>query len=248
MKQDKRNQDKNLTKTRLTKEEKKQCIIEAAKALFVENGFQNTSIRDIAKKAEINLSLVNYYFDSKEALFDLICTSIFEEVITHLNINIPSDNSACENIAVFVDTYTEELIKNHVMIGFVYRELSNNPEKFKAILMKDDKGRSFIFSFLSSIQRDTEKGLIKKIDQPFMLLINIVSMCIFPFISQAIMQTMLNVEDEKFVNMMRERKHEVIEIFQTYLLHKPTPTTTTEAIETAETPAPTSTSSTPSKQ
>ena len=49
--------------------DKRTLIITKAIELFAESGFDNTSIRDLARKAEINVAMVNYYFGSKEKLF-----------------------------------------------------------------------------------------------------------------------------------------------------------------------------------
>ncbi len=44
----------------------------AAERLFMENGFSGTRTRDIAEAADINLALLNYYYRSKENLFNII--------------------------------------------------------------------------------------------------------------------------------------------------------------------------------
>ncbi|MBG08910.1 MAG: hypothetical protein CME68_09140 [Halobacteriovoraceae bacterium] len=50
------------------KETAKTRIIEASRALFSEVGFESTSVREIAKKASVNLASINYYFKSKKNL------------------------------------------------------------------------------------------------------------------------------------------------------------------------------------
>ncbi|MFD2595547.1 TetR/AcrR family transcriptional regulator [Sphingobacterium griseoflavum] len=47
-------------------------IIAIAKALFAQNGFDATSVRDIAQRAQINVAMINYYFDSKENLLEVL--------------------------------------------------------------------------------------------------------------------------------------------------------------------------------
>ncbi len=44
----------------------------AARIVFHKKGFAATRTRDIAKEAKMNLALLNYYFKSKEKLFELV--------------------------------------------------------------------------------------------------------------------------------------------------------------------------------
>jgi len=51
------------------KESTKEKILFSAHKLFSEKGFDGTSIRDIAQAAEVNVASINYYFTSKEGLY-----------------------------------------------------------------------------------------------------------------------------------------------------------------------------------
>ena len=55
--------------------DKKEHIMQVAIELFAEKGFEGTSIRDLAHKADVNIAMVNYYFGSKEKLFEQILTN-----------------------------------------------------------------------------------------------------------------------------------------------------------------------------
>ena len=70
--------------------DKKTHIIDAAVELFAEKGFEGTSIRDIATKANVNLAMINYYFGSKEKLFECMVEQkaaytkdILEEIVNN---------------------------------------------------------------------------------------------------------------------------------------------------------------------
>jgi AcrR family transcriptional regulator len=49
-------------------------ILDAAEALFMEHGFEATSLRLITAQAGVNLAAVNYHFGSKEELFQAVLT------------------------------------------------------------------------------------------------------------------------------------------------------------------------------
>jgi AcrR family transcriptional regulator len=49
-------------------------ILDAAETLFMEHGFEATSLRLITAAASVNLAAVNYHFGSKEELFQAVLT------------------------------------------------------------------------------------------------------------------------------------------------------------------------------
>lgn len=52
----------------------KQRILDAAEELFAEQGFANTSLRNLTAQAKVNLAAVNYHFGSKDALIEAVFT------------------------------------------------------------------------------------------------------------------------------------------------------------------------------
>lgn len=49
--------------------ETKEKILEAAETLFAEKGFDGASVREIAKRADVNLAAINYHFQNKQNLY-----------------------------------------------------------------------------------------------------------------------------------------------------------------------------------
>ena len=73
-----------------------QKIKEAARKLFTQKGFAATRTRDIAEEAGINLALLNYYFRSKQKLFDLIMMENFRQFIGGLAANFTDETLTLE--------------------------------------------------------------------------------------------------------------------------------------------------------
>ena len=61
--------DKREKENRNTREH----ILQVACEVFAERGFRNTTIRDICQQAQVNIAAVNYYFNSKEKLYEEVC-------------------------------------------------------------------------------------------------------------------------------------------------------------------------------
>ena len=57
---------------------KRSRVLKAAKELFVENGYSSTSMSQIAEKSGVTQSMIHYYFDSKQGLFQAVIASSLE--------------------------------------------------------------------------------------------------------------------------------------------------------------------------
>ncbi len=68
----------------MNSEPTKQKITRIASSLFYQKGFQGTSVRDIAKEADVNLSAISYYFKGKQGLLEHTVTSYFEDYLAVL--------------------------------------------------------------------------------------------------------------------------------------------------------------------
>ena len=66
--------EKITTKQQL---ESKERILQTAVSLFAHQGFAETGMRELAVEANVNLSMVNYYFGSKKGLLKIILDSFF---------------------------------------------------------------------------------------------------------------------------------------------------------------------------
>ena len=60
---------RNSIKTAPTKAKVREALLGAARKMFARKGLNGTSIRDIANEAQVNSSMISYYFDGKENLY-----------------------------------------------------------------------------------------------------------------------------------------------------------------------------------
>jgi len=83
------------------KETAKQRIIDASRELFSEVGYESTSVREIAKKAGVNLASINYYFKSKKNLLAEIFLLNFETFAQSVGVMYQSkDDWSIEDFAL----------------------------------------------------------------------------------------------------------------------------------------------------
>jgi len=187
-----------------TTEEK---ILAAAKKVFVRSGMAGARMQDIADEAGINKAMLHYYFRNKEKLFEVIFREAAARLFPKLNLIFESDLSLFEKIEKFTAQYIDVILENPYLPLFVLNEIHRDPEAFIThIWQRENMPRPE--KFLDQIEREIKKGNIKRIS-PLQLLLNLISLCIFPFMARPMFQIHLGVDDLQFRNLMQQRKTEV---------------------------------------
>ena len=99
-------------------------ILSAARELFEEKGFDLTSVREIATKADVNVALINYHFGSKDNLL----LAIMEQSVdtTRLKLHDINQSSATplEKFMAVIELYVDKIFSNCKYHQFIHRELS----------------------------------------------------------------------------------------------------------------------------
>ncbi|PWT72059.1 MAG: TetR family transcriptional regulator [Bacteroidetes bacterium] len=197
----------------LSTEEK---IKEAARKLFTQKGYAQVKTRDIAAEAGINLALLNYYFRSKEKLFELIMMENFKKFMDGISVKVVDEKiPIAEKLQRIVEDYIDFLTKHPDLPLFILNELRSNPSIIAARI--DTEVRPIRSHLINQLQEAIKAGTIEPIE-PFHFMANLVGLTIFPFIGRPILQRVINVNDEKFHQLMQERK-KLIPLWINAILH-----------------------------
>ena len=143
---------------------KKETIIESAIELFGTKGFEGTSVREIAGDAGVNVAMINYYFGSKEKLFEKSVeykAAYLQGLFSELVIN--KELTAIEKMDIVIDQTIERKFSNSVFHHLLHRELSlqHRPQLRDAIsdiLLKNMKPVKAI------IKNGIKDGVFKPVD------------------------------------------------------------------------------------
>jgi AcrR family transcriptional regulator len=196
---------KNMAKKKLNTEEN---ILNEARKVFMQNGYDGTSMQMIADVAGINKSLLHYYYRSKERLFGKVFSSVFSQFLPRMEEIFMSEANLEEKIHAFVDSYIKVFMEHPLIPIFVMQELSKNPEHL-AELMQDSGVNPKII--IEKINEELKAEGIKLKD-PKHFLVNLIGLCVFPFAARPLIQNMLFQNDDKaYHQFLEERKKEVPE-------------------------------------
>ena len=185
-----------MTEQEQTTEEK---ILEAASEVFTEKGFAGTRTRDIAEEAGINLALLNYYFRSKEKLFEQVMkvkmVLLFGQIVPILT---NEKTNLEEKIDLVSNKYFEILSKNPNLPLFVLSEMQKKNSEVKSIIPVN---KIFKNSVILKQIKERKPEL-----NPSHFLINFLSMTIFPFITKPVFNTFDLMNETEFQQFVEERK------------------------------------------
>src|SRR2546427_6798677 len=88
------------------REELKQQILDAARELFVREGYENVSMRKIAEKIEYSPATIYTYFKDKDEILDCLCEETFLHLHEHkLTVLREVNGDAVEALKKGMETY-----------------------------------------------------------------------------------------------------------------------------------------------
>lgn len=183
-------------------------ILTAAIKVFQDKGFDGTRMQEIADEAGINKSLLHYYYRSKDKLFEAVFRDAIDKFIPKISMLMASELPVGRKIEKFVENYIDLLVENPHLPQFVFHELHRNPDRIVNVFTESGLRPDLFFR---SVQDEINEGKIRKID-PKQLIINVLSMCVFPFIARPVLKGFLFANDQDaYDSFLKDRKKTIID-------------------------------------
>lgn len=196
----------------LTSPEEK--ILEAAKAVFVKKGFEAATMSDIAKEAGISRTALNYYYRTKDNLFEAIFGQLVQRFLPRLEQVADAPLPFLEKIEMITTQYINLLMESPLLPMFIVSEVNRDAEHLFEVVKKLKENDYTIFKIVTQINDEMEKGLLRK-----MPLIDIVTTFIGVTVFPVLARNLINIlfmegSDEKFFAYFKERKALVVEVMK----------------------------------
>ena len=161
-------------------------LIEAAKELIPEAGFKGLKIRDVARKAGVNLGMFNYHFKTKEKFIEILISEVYGEFLKGLLLSSSKGNNSLENlknvlieIAVFVRNHSE-------IVQPLFEEIVSGNKRMmdfaKANLTRH------ISILLDLIKKCQKEDFVRKDIRPFNILINALVPAVLPSVMAKVIE------------------------------------------------------------
>ncbi len=181
-------------------------ILKAARKVFIKNGLSGSRMQNIANEAKINKALLHYYFRSKEKLFDAVFKYAFFKFVPKIEEILNSDDSIFKKIELIAEQYIGALMRNQFIPLFVLHEINRNPKRLYELMQQ--VGITPV-KLVTQIQQEIKKGNIINI-KPEQLIINLLSLCVFPIAGRPLLQRVFFHNDKRqYKQFLESRKKEV---------------------------------------
>ena len=189
-------------------------IIDAAEQEFLLKGFEGARTTSIAAKAGVTHAMFHYYFRTKEKIFEKIISQKLELLTKLIMESISLENLTLEEkLKRIIDSHIDFVSDNPELPGFLVREIFNNPGRFEILKTKFEAFAPLLIQNLQKeLNQGFEEGKYKETDAR-MLLIDIISLNIFPYMAAPLINSILSgfMDDkEKFKDLRKKENFETI--------------------------------------
>ena len=182
-----------------------QLIKDTAKRIFFSDGKLHATTQDIADAAGVNRTLLNYYFRSRDILFEQVATEARAEMSAVMDIVFTAELEFKEKLAQLINVFMDQAMK------FPYREMYVVTELNRSEKSIPEEKKTRIKVFLKEISAEMEKGKIKKMD-PRQFCMNLFALMAYPLITNCLNKSIYNVNDGEYLKLMKDRKKLIFEM------------------------------------
>lgn len=187
-------------------------ILQAAENEFFEKGYAGARTASIAEAAGVTHAMLHYYFRTKDKLFERI---VSEKISILGNIIISAigdeDLTLEDRIRQGIERHFDFIAANRDLPKFIVSEVLTRPD---VVEMMKCNIQNIVNNLLNSLQHEIDayaaKGLCRQVNAR-MLLIDIVSLNVFPFMAAPIVLGAIGDSYNSYDEFLALRKTENVE-------------------------------------
>lgn len=183
-------------------------IIEVAKQMFLEYGYKNTNMSDIATNIGINRTALHYYYNTKEKLFQAVFGTIIATFLPKIQDILLTQEPFFEKLEKIIDIYFEIFLSTPFLPSFILGEINRDVNHLLSTAYEIGFG-SYIKLISEKISEEMEKGNIKEIPIHIVLM-SFISQLTFPFIAKNLIEEILKPDNKKLEDIIENWKKVIL--------------------------------------
>jgi AcrR family transcriptional regulator len=192
-------------------------IREAARRVFLEKGYDGTTSRDLAEASGLNVAMTNYYFRSKEKLFQLTFQDLHRLQFAKLGSLVNLDIPLREKILRLIEAEHELVMENPDLPLFIMHEMRRHPDLFTETPAASSPYPSLQDTlFARQVEEAVASGQIKPI-KPLQIIMMIVSNVHYPFVGRASITHSLHISNDELLTLVNDHQQVIKDMLIGYL-------------------------------
>ncbi len=170
-------------------------LLDVATRLFVERGYAETGVREIARAAGATPGMIAYYFGDKIGLYEAMFDRVFERLFAEVQSLASNPPQNVDPIEAFVALYVRTIARAPWIPQFILREVATRDGPLR---------RRFVERYARRIggiapavlAREVRSGRIRRDLDPSLALVSILALCVFPFVAAPVVGPVLGLKLE----------------------------------------------------
>lgn len=184
--------------------DQKQNILRAALNEFAHNGIAGARLQTIAEEVGVTKAMIHYYYDTKENLFREVFLEAYGTVMENLLNILETDEPLFTKIEQFVDEAIERFHSDPALVDFISNALNKYPESTVQLMKTLIDYDASIFE--KQLREAASNYEIASVEADHVVL-NMLSLCMFPYAARRFMSELLNMENEEaYRELLAQRK------------------------------------------
>lgn len=186
-------------------------IISVAKQLFIEKGFVETSMSEIAAQVGINRPGLHYYFRTKDKMFQAVFGQIVLSFLPEIkDIITKKEQPLSQRVEHIVDAYYDRIFKENPCLPlFMIKEI-NRDVNHLIVTIKSLQLDTYVLTIAASLQEEMNTNKLKKVPLKAVFL-TFYSLLITPCLSKNLISSGFLRPDESFDDILHRWKPYIIQ-------------------------------------
>lgn len=191
-------------------------IIETARRMFAENGYQKTNMSDIAQEVGINRPTLHYYYRTKDKMFEAVFADLVRSFLPRIEFITTENSSLEQKIERITDEYVAVYRENPYLPQFILGEVQRDSEGLLKVMEEFGLG-NFLASLRTMLEREAEAGNARKVDPRFVVM-SFFGQMTFPFLTQNVVKRSCDERGEGFDEFIAQWRDSVVRQMRALLL------------------------------
>ncbi|MGE4259331.1 TetR/AcrR family transcriptional regulator [Shewanella sp.] len=166
------------------------ALVDAARACFLHNAYERVSIRELARRANVDAAMIRYYFGSKAGLFETMVRETIAPVAQILKHNLSCELHSPEEL---MQAYYQMMAANPALPRLIFQVLNNQNDN-EAFAVLSGVFREMLSNASGWVQQLAARRQLNVNLDPQLIRLSFISLMVFPLIAPKVLMQEFGLE------------------------------------------------------